>query len=374
MRSPGGAPIVQPMADAGAIFSKTPAVLTSRPRRWLPEPRRIALVVLGAALVAVLFIPLTKNTYLELFGETLFVGMCLLLAFSAARTVDSARVPRWVAQVVAVGVAAVLAPLFVQLFTAGGSFERFINSRGHVHGYVLVTLVAIVIGLLLAQGALYRERDAVARSQALQIALLRETLERQATDARLSLLTAQIQPHFLLNTLANVQELVESGSPRAVPLFRSLIAYLRAAVPQLQQEDATLADEEQLVRAYLALMQMRMPDRLQFTVEIDPDLRQLRFPRMALLTLVENAIRHGVDPGCDCATVAVQALRAPAGGLVVCVTDTGVGMPETAREGTGLANLRARLRAFFGEGAKLELSEQPPHGVRAELHIPAPAA
>jgi LytS/YehU family sensor histidine kinase len=92
-------------------------------------------------------------------------------------------------------------------------------------------------------------------------------------------MTAQIQPHFLLNTLANVQELVESGSPRAVPVFRSLIAYLRAAVPQLQQDVGTLGDEERLVTAYLELMQMRMPDRLAFSVDVEPALRSLAFRR-----------------------------------------------------------------------------------------------
>jgi LytS/YehU family sensor histidine kinase len=113
-----------------------------------------------------------------------------------------------------------------------------------VHGYVLVTLSAALIGTLFALGALYRERDAQARTDALQFALERETLQRQAADARLHLLTAQIEPHFLLNTLANVQQLVDSGSPRAAPVFRSLIDYLRAALPQLHQKNATLGDEE----------------------------------------------------------------------------------------------------------------------------------
>ena len=93
-------------------------------------------------------------------------------------------------------------------------------------------------------------------------------------------MTAQIEPHFLLNTLANVQQLVESGSPHAAPVFRSLIDYLRAALPQLHQQAATLGDEERLVRAYLELMLMRMPDRLTFTLDIEPALRALPFPQM----------------------------------------------------------------------------------------------
>lgn len=207
----------------------------------------------------------------------------------------------------------------------------------------------------------------------MQGALERETLQRQAADTRLGLLTAQIQPHFLLNTLANVQELVESGSPRAAPVFRSLIEYLRAAMPHLQDGDATLADEERLVRAYLHLMQMRMPDRLEVSVEVDPAVSGMRFPPMALLTLVENAIRHGIDPSCDPGKVEVGARRVDRDTVHLWVADTGVGLSEHAGQGTGLVNLDARLRAFFGEGARVELSEQAPHGVRADIRVRVPA-
>lgn len=341
-----------------------------RPRRLLPGWRSLAWVTALAAVAAVAFLPITHNTYLELLGETLFVGVALLLAFRWAGAWQQARVPRWLAQLIAVGVAAALAPLVVQLLTAGGDFGAFIGSRPHVRGYVLVTLSAAIIGCILALGALYRERDAQARSAALELALMRETLQRQTADARLHLLTAQIQPHFLLNTLANVQALVESGSPRAVPLFRSLIDYLRAAVPHLQRDAATLADEERLVQAYLALMQMRMPDRLSYALRIDPALRSLRFPPLALLTLVENAIHHGIDAASDPGEVEVGGAPQADGSVRLWVADTGVGLAETAGEGSGLANLRARLRAFFGDGARLELSEVRPHGVRAEIVLP----
>jgi len=211
------------------------------------------------------------------------------------------------------------------------------------------------------------ERDAQARNEALHFDLLRERLERQAADARLRLLTAQIQPHFLLNTLANVQALVESGSPRAVPLFRSLTAYLRAAMPQLQQEQTTLGEEERLVQAYLELMQMRMPDRLDFQVAVDPALRALRLPPLALLTLVENAVRHGIDPCVDPGRIEVGA-RSAGDEVVLWVQDSGAGMGQAPGEGVGLSSLRQRLGAFDA-GARLELCEVRPQGVRAEIRL-----
>ena len=341
-------------------------------RSMLPSRRQLALVVVVALVTAAVLLPMTHNPYIEIAGESLFVGVMLLFAFTAAGAWRQTEVPRWVAQVLAIALAAMLSPLIVQMLTFGGDFSAFLGSRGHVRGYFLVMVVAVIVGTMIALGALYRERDAQVRAQALQFELERETLKRQAADARLSLMTAQIQPHFLLNTLANVQALMESGSPRAVPVFRALIDYLRAAVPHLQQGVATLKDEERLVRAYLELMHMRMPDRLTFATDIDPSLHGLRFPAMALLTLVENAIRHGIDPGCDGGRVEVGARRADAETVQLWVADTGVGLSPQAGEGTGLANLRARLKESFDDSARLELSEVAPHGLRADVWVRVP--
>ncbi len=261
--------IAVPSAESGAERG-APA-----PRRVLPSRRQVTVVVLAALLVGAVIRPLVKNPYIEIAGELLFVAMMLLFAFTAAGAWRQSVLPRWLVQMAAIALAAMMSPFIVQMLTFGGDLSAFLGSKAHVRGYMLVATVGVIVGTLFALGALYTER---ARARALQTALERETLQRRAADTRLDLLTAQIQPHFLLNTLANVQELVESGSPRAVPVFRSLIEYLRAAMPHLQQGDATLGDEERLVRAYLDLMQMRMPDRLAFTVAIDPALRTMRFP------------------------------------------------------------------------------------------------
>jgi len=352
-------------------FEKSKPERGSPPRHPLPTRRELTVAVIAALLVAGLLRPWVRNPFIEIAGEALFVAMMLLFAFTVAGAWRQTVVPRWLVQVVAIAAAAMLSPFLVQMLTFGGDLSAFLGSRGHLRGYRLVAFIAVTVGTLLALGAFYRER---ARARTLQSALARETVQRQAADTRLDLLTAQIQPHFLLNTLANVQELVESGSPRAVPVFRALIEYLRAAMPHLQDREATLGDEERLVRSYLYLMQMRMPDRLSFSVEVDPELSGMRFPPMALLTLVENAIRHGIDPSCDSGNVEVGARREDADTVCLWVADTGVGLSEHAGQGTGLVNLDARLRAFFGEGARVELSEQAPHGLRADIRLRMPRA
>jgi signal transduction histidine kinase len=329
--------------------------------------RSVLTAIALAVLVATALNPKFETPYPVLLGRTLVIAMVLLVVFVVAGQWRQTWMPSWLLRVIAVALAAPLATFVVYLPTVGGNVSEVLRHEGRLSGFILIASCGLIIGPLLALGALYRERDAQARSQALQFALERSTLERQALDARVRLLNAQIEPHFLFNTLANVQELVESGSPQAAAVLRSLIAYLRAAMPRLNDNEATLANEIDLVRSYLELMHMRMPDRLSFEVRLPDELRALRFPAMALLTVVENAVRHGVDPSEQGGHIEVGARREADGQAVrVWVADSGVGMSEHAAPGTGLGNLRARMKAFYGDEAQLDLHEQAPHGVRAE--------
>lgn len=331
---------------------------------------RVLVAIVLAVLAATLLNPAFVTPYPVLLGRMLVIALLLLLVFSAAGLWPVQWAPRWLVQVIAVVLAAPLATYLVYLPSVQGQLFEVFRHEGRLSGFVLITATVLVVAPLLALGALYRERDAQARNQALTFALERSQLERQALDARLRLLHAQIEPHFLFNTLANVQTLVESGSPQAGPVLKSLIAYLRAAMPRLDDRNATLADEVALVRAYLELMLMRMPDRLAYALDVPPDLLAARFPPMALITLVENAIRHGIDPSEQGGRIELQAWRDGDGALCLRVADTGIGLSEGAAPGTGLANLRERLSMFFGPGARLELAENPPHGVVVTLICP----
>ena len=330
--------------------------------------RRVTIALVLALLAASALSPIFVTPFPVLLGRLLVISMVLLLAFTLAGLWQPPGVPQWLTQVLAVVLAAPVATFIVYLPSVGGNVAEVMNHEGRILGFISITATVLVIAPLLALGALYRERDAQARNQSLVFALEKSTLEKQALDAKLKLMHAQIQPHFLFNTLANVQELVESGSDQAAPVLENLIAYLRAAMPQLDDANATLGAEAALAGAYLELMHMRMPDRLSFSIRVAPELTTLRFPAMALLTLVENAIHHGIDPAEQGGTLEVEAWRDAGGGMVhLSVVDSGVGLRETAVPGTGLANLRARLLAFYGPSAQLTLSEVHPHGVRAEM-------
>ncbi|MDZ7651921.1 MAG: histidine kinase [Burkholderiaceae bacterium] len=335
--------------------------------------RRIRVALL-AAVVPALLMSVDSTTPLAVWAlRAAMIALGQMLAFGLAERWP-ARLPgwleRWVFQLIAIAVAAPLCALLAYVVTTGGNPD-FASEPRRLTGLAGLTFFGTLIGPWVALGAMLKQREAFAREQALSFDLERSELARQALDARMRLLQAQVQPHFLFNTLANVQALVEAGSPQASHVLGSLITYLRGAVPRLDEPDTTLGQELDLVRAYLELMQMRMPDRLQFSLQADPAALVLRCPPMTLLTLVENAVRHGIDPAEDGGRIDISVQVRDAR-VHVRVNDSGVGLRSAGHSlGTGLAALRERLQFAFGATAQLRLLAREPRGACAEIDFPA---
>ena len=203
-----------------------------------------------------------------------------------------------------------------------------------------------------------------------QAAREREALEAQQMEAQVSALNAQIEPHFLFNTLANVKRLYETTPDRGRDMLVSLIAYLRAALPGMRRSDSTLGQELELVRSYLTILQMRMGERLSFAIDADASLLGARLPPMVLPTLVENAIKHGLSPLPEGGRIEIHAHSSGSGEMAVEVRDNGQGFASSGGSGVGLANTRARLQALFGGSAALELEAALPRGVVARVRMP----
>jgi signal transduction histidine kinase len=339
---------------------RTPALLAGL--NW----RRVLFTLICALAVALVLKTFFKPPLWELFGRTSAVALAALLAFTIAGNWRQTIVPIWVMQLLAMSVVIPLVTFTIYLLKLGGDIEELLSLWPALTGMAWIAGSGLFFSLLFALGALYRERDAQARAMGLQWALERSTLQRQALDAQLHALQAQIEPHFLFNTLANVQALVESNSPKAAPVLASLIAYLKAAMQHARRNQCTLAEEFELVRAYLDVMQLRMPDRLRCATELPVELRDVAFIPMAVLTLVENAVRHGIDPSEDGGAIRVSAAR-EGGHMRVSVADTGRGLLSDAVPGTGLDNVRERLKTRFGDTARLELAGNTPRGVVASL-------
>lgn len=195
-------------------------------------------------------------------------------------------------------------------------------------------------------------------------------MTRQVTEARLMALQAQVEPHFLYNTLANVQALTEADPPLASKMVEHLIQYLRAALPKMRETTSTVGQEMDLVRAYLNILKIRMGSRLEFAINLPDDVAKLAFPPLMLPSLIENAIKHGLEPQREGGRIDITASRL-AGLISIEVKDTGRGFgSDTSGGGVGLANIRERLAGLYGPEAKLTLTENEPHGVIATLQVP----
>ncbi|GAB4056845.1 sensor histidine kinase [Uliginosibacterium sediminicola] len=260
---------------------------------------------------------------------------------------------------------------------AGLYLAQFIGFQGvadHLFSNSHSLLRYVLIGAVFTLGFTYyfSNRLRIARlEQARQEAALREAQgQKAALRAELRLLQAQIEPHFLFNTLANLHSLIGRDDALAKTLLERLNDYLRASLSHSRAEQATLGDEFAMLSAYLAIQQLRMGGRLQTQVELAEALREAAFPPMLLQPLVENAIIHGIEPKLGAGRVSVMA-AGDAQQLRIVVEDDGVGFgASTGGSGLGLTNVRERLSALFGSAATLEIRDHAPTGVRVELCLP----
>ena len=200
-----------------------------------------------------------------------------------------------------------------------------------------------------------------------------DTLLHQTMEAQLRLLQAQIEPHFLFNTLANVQSLMDRDAPRAKQMLETFTDYLRASLGQLRNTDSTLGTELAMIRSYLELLQIRMGERLQFEIDASEEALAATLPTLMLQPLVENAIDHGLEPKVEGGRVRVRA-QVVDGRLDIRVEDDGLGLDiarRPRRHGTGMAlsNIRERLHTRYGFAAALTLSPQAV-GMVASLSLP----
>lgn len=304
-----------------------------------------------------------------LLGCLLYVGLTIVLAAAwlspnAHRSAQTGPLPpvtvRFLWGLVVGGVAAVLG-----LITGSWLKKGTVDWPGLM---VLAEKSALTI-LLLAGGlsvlvAVVAWAGRVARARRLQQLTLvaeRDAARALAAEAELRVLQAQIQPHFVFNTLATLQHWVDRGDPRAAPLLRELTGFLRRSTEMLGRHQVPLHEEAQAVCHYLAILQARWESRLAYVVDISSDCADLLFPPGLLLTLVENAVVHGIEPALHGGRIEVRAERT-ADGWCLWVDNTGHGLAPGASAGVGLANARLRLQQHFGAAVQLTL-EQTPEGV-----------
>jgi sensor histidine kinase YesM len=260
------------------------------------------------------------------------------------------------------------AAVILGLLLAHALFDKPMSLSPAFWRSLAVGMMFAVIGSIVF---LLAERIHQLDSEVRQRRLAEAEAERRDAEARLKLLQAQVEPHFLFNTLANVASLIDSDPPRARRLLDRLDAWLRVALTRSRGERGSLGDELALLENWLEIMTERFGARLAWGIDADDATRRLAFPPMLLQPLVENAVKHGIEPKVGGGRVEIAARQA-AGRLFIEVRDDGVGLdaPSAAPAGTGLDNVRQRLAALYGPAARLGLSTAPSGGTVASLELP----
>ena len=254
--------------------------------------------------------------------------------------------------------------------------EKIFTVRGLI-GDLGAMLITIAFAYLVAAKIVVRKvAQADAKVRSAENAAEHEAMERQLVQARLQVLQAQVEPHFLFNTLSAIDYLIETDPQRASQMQKALVTYLRGALPQMRQGSSTLGRELRLIRSYLELIKMRMEDRLEVEYNVPEGAESAEFPPMMLQSLVENAIKHGVEPKPEGGKVSVAA-RIQNGQLWVEVKDTGVGIVDTERlesptsgTGLGLQNIRERLAMLYPGKSRLMLVSDDRQGTSVKIVVP----
>ena len=228
--------------------------------------------------------------------------------------------------------------------------------------------IGLIFGGIIFYFFLSRHQINYAGSKAREEHLKRITSEKEMAETKLRLLQAQIEPHFLFNTLSNVLSLLDTDVKKGRAMLLNLTRYLRLTLDKTRSKTTTLEQELDTVCAYMNIHKVRMGDRLEFSIDMPEDLKKRSLPPMLIQPLVENAIKHGLEPKVAGGRIHISIGREN-GILRVVVADTGEGIPENAGDGVGMTNIRQRLTSLYGEKAKLILKQNSPCGVMAILEV-----
>jgi len=251
--------------------------------------------------------------------------------------------------------------------------QKVARYHGQASTWFRSFVTLLVLALFGTKALMGGKKRAEAETLTANAAVERESMQRQLSEAKMQMMQAQVEPHFLFNTLASVEHLIETDPPRASAMQRSLIKYLRAVLPQMRDNAliTNLGREADMVVAYLNLLKMRMEERLTVDFDVPDGLRTAAFPPMMLQSMVENAIKHGLEAKPEGGTLKVRADVAH-NKLRVIVSDNGLGFGAVPSDGTGLGlmTIRERLKLLHGDQGQLLIAANSPSGVIATIEVP----
>lgn len=260
-----------------------------------------------------------------------------------------------------------LAGTVIGALVAGIPFSEILRGRPAL--FLQMLFVGMLFGTMITYFFFSRERISQTEAQLQEEQIKRLTLEKKTLESHLRLLQAQIEPHFLFNTLSNILSLLDSDPVKGKAMLVDLTRYLRASLSRTRERMTTLGQELDLVRAYLDIYKVRMGERLRYTLEVPEGLKETPFPPMLVQPVVENALKYGLEPRVEGGEIRV-AVEEQGDRFRLMVSDTGAGLMENTVAGVGLSNVKERLEALYGNKARLILEDNQPSGLRVTMEVP----
>jgi sensor histidine kinase YesM len=307
------------------------------------------------------------TTFLSNFIVTQCIGISIFLCVFTVRHVLQPANPlmKFIAILIAIIIGSIGGSLLGFVFI-GEKPSRFISEYAF---FIHIVLIGLLFGSIITYYFFSRERITSTEAQMQEERIKRLTSEKKAVETNLRLLQAQIEPHFLFNTLSNILSLLDTDLKKGKSMLMDLIRYLRTSLAKTRAEATTLGQEIEMIKAYLNIFKVRMEGRLRYRIDVPDNIEDLPFPPMLVQPLVENAIKHGIEPKIEGGEV---ILRARKNGDIIRVelADTGTGFLEDGDMGFGLSNVRERLQSLYGDRGRLILEENRPSGLKAIIEVP----
>jgi sensor histidine kinase YesM len=300
-----------------------------------------------------------------IFSQCIGLTICsfVLIAHYFLRTVSGVIQP--IAIILAMIIGSVVGTLLGMAAT-GASISIFVDKDVP---FIHVVLIGILFGSIITYFFFSRER--ISRTEILiqEERIKRLTSEKKTVETNLRLLQAQIEPHFLFNTLSNILSLLDTDLKKGQNMLMDLIHYLRTSLKKTREDTTTIGQEIEMIHAYLHIFRVRMEDRLSYKIDIPDSMKDIPFPPMLLQPLVENAIKHGLEPKIEGGEVSIRG-EENGGILRLEIADTGVGLYKGGGSGLGLSNIKERLKSLYGDKGHLILEENRPSGLKAIIEVP----
>jgi sensor histidine kinase YesM len=300
-----------------------------------------------------------------IFSQCIGISICICV-YSALQLVKFSKLFVQLSVIAAALTVGSIIGTFIGAVITGKRPALFAEGYGF---FIHIVMMGVLFGSAISYFFISRERIAASRAAIQEENVKRLTSEKKMAETNLRLLQAQIEPHFLFNTLSNVLGLMDTDLQKGKEMLMDLIRYLRISLARTREERTSLGNEMESVKAYLDIYAVRMQERLKYRIDMPDRLKQLSFPPMLIQPLVENAIRHGIEPKVNGGEIRIRAKR-NRDMIHVEIVDTGLGMREQNQSGIGLANIRERLRSLYGDKGRLILEENMPSGLKAVIEVP----